>query len=136
MKAELKHSNGFTLIEILVVLALLGLIATMLPQGLNNLYARSSHQALVQETIVAARDCTIIAQQQQRSVRLGSQACPLPSEVGGVGESELMPVFHADGTASHTAHIVVREQKRQANNATVIVIDKLTANVRVQTDEQ
>jgi len=129
MKTVPNRQSAFTLIEILVVLALLGLIATMLPKGLDSLFSRSTHQALVQATAGAARDCSIVAQQQQRSYRLGSQFCPLPSKLGEVYESEAMPIFHADGTASHTAHIAIQSERGRVS---VIAIDKLTSNISVK----
>ncbi len=121
--------NGFTLIEILVVLALLVLIITMFPQGLSALYERSHYQALVQNTVVSVRQCGLTAQQQQRSVRLGSSACPLPEEIQV--ENESMPYFNADGTTSHSAHI---EINRAQGDTAVVTIDKLTATVRVLDD--
>lgn len=128
--------NGFTLIEILVVLALLSLIATMLPRGLDVLYQRSKHQALVQQTMGAVRACVLIAQQQQRSVHLGSQICPLPNDVAdGDLVAELMLWFHANGTASRAAYIVVGSESDLTAKTTVIAIDKLTSRVVVQTDE-
>jgi len=111
-------------------------MVALVPQGLTGLYAKSSHQAVVQATIVAARECTIIAQQQQRSIQLGTQDCPLPENPYRVAERELYPVFHADGTASHTAHIVVEGEGEFDDATTVIVIEKLTANVSVRRDAQ
>ena len=136
MKDVRTRLNGFTLIEILVVLALLSLIATMLPRGLDVLYQRSKHQALVQQTMGAVRECVLIAQQQQRSVHLGSQICPLPSDVAdGDLVPELMPWFHANGTASRAAYIVVGSESDPTAKTTVIAIDKLTSRVVVQADE-
>ncbi|MBL4670759.1 MAG: prepilin-type N-terminal cleavage/methylation domain-containing protein, partial [Arenicella sp.] len=103
-----RQSTGFTLLEILMVLALLSLIASMLPSGLMGLHARADHQMLVQKVVVAARQCSITAQQQQRSIGLGSEACPLPTDTERLTvNAESLPLFHADGTASHTAHIVI-----------------------------
>lgn len=110
-------------------MAVLGLIITMFPQGLSALYERSNYQALVQNAVVSVRQCALIAQQQQRSVRLGSTACPLPNEIQI--EDDLMPYFNADGTASHSAHIEINGTQ---GNMAVITIDKLTATVRVLDD--
>ena len=130
MKTRRHRLSGFTLIEILVVLALLGLIATMLPRGLNGLYERSEHQTLVQKTVNAARDCTVIAQRQQKTVLLGALECPLPPELTSVVEDVNMPLFFADGTTSHTAYIVIDDESRIKQ--TTIVINRLTANVSVE----
>lgn len=128
--------SGFTLIEILLVLVLLSLIATMLPSGLKSLYAKSGYQLLVQKVVVAARQCTLTAQQQQRSIALGSKACPLPAEViGGALNAESLPLFHADGTASRTTQIIIEADQSSDGRATVIVIDHLTANVRLLSNE-
>jgi prepilin-type N-terminal cleavage/methylation domain-containing protein len=131
-----QQCRGFTLIEILVVLALLSLIASMLPSGLKNLYAKSDYQLLVQKVVIAARQCTLTAQQQQRSISLGSQACPIPEEVESLAlNSESLPLFHADGTASHSAQIIIASAQNRYPQTTIIVIDSLTANVSLQSNE-
>lgn len=132
------HSRGFTLLEILMVLALLSLIASMLPGGLMGLSAKADYQLLVQEIVVAARQCSITAQHQQRSIGLGSEACPLPKNTERLTvNAESLPLFHADGTASHTAKIVIKSVIKTADRpATVVLIDKLTANVSLQSSGQ
>lgn len=136
MRPAFERANGFTLIEILVVLALIGLITTMLPKGLNRLYEGSRHQASVQQTLGAARACLLVAEQQQRSVRLGSRDCWLPTQFDDAELTALMPVFHADGTASHTAHIAVESDVGTQFKRSVIIVDKLTARARVQANAE
>jgi prepilin-type N-terminal cleavage/methylation domain-containing protein len=131
-----ERENGFTLIEILVVLSLMGLIATMLPKGLIQLYEGSGHRGLVQKTLGAVRACLLLVQQQQKSERLGSPVCSLPAQLDGVEHTALMPIFHANGTASHTAHIVVESEVGEQLKRSVIIIDKLTASARVQIDAE
>ena len=128
--------RGFTLIEILVVLSLLSLIVVMLPNELESMFTRSRDQALVQETVIAARACSVIAQQKGHSVRLGTDDCPLPENISQSKNNDLLPVFHANGTASHTAYIIVDVGKGAGDrgNAKRIVIDKLTSNVSVIDD--
>ncbi|MFT6406814.1 MAG: prepilin-type N-terminal cleavage/methylation domain-containing protein [Arenicella sp.] len=124
---------GFTLIEILLVLALLSLIATLLPSGLKALYQKSDYQLLVTKVVAAARQCTLTAQQQQRSVSLGSDQCPLPADINRqVINAESLPLFHADGTASRSAQIVLQSGESTQRRTTVVMIDKLTANVSLQ----
>lgn len=129
-------NNGFTLIEILVVLSLLGLMISLLPSGLSSLYAKTRHQAVVHEILSAARNCSLFAQQQQRSMVLGSPGCALSRERIDAVNSDVLPTFHRDGTASHGAQIVLLNQDRPESTATVILIDKLTSNVRVQINAQ
>jgi len=137
-------SGGFTLLEILIVLALLGLIISMLPRGLIALNTKADYQILVQKVVIAARQCSITAQQQQRSISLGSEACPLPSDTSKLTtKAELLPLFHADGTASHSARIVIETAEDSLvgsatgfnHPVTVVMIDKLTANVSLKIDE-
>lgn len=120
---------GYTLIELLMVMLLLGVIASMAPLGLSKLYARSSHQLLVQQTVDAVHHCAIAAQQAQRSVRLGSPACPVPAQA----KHGQMPWFHADGTASHRAYLVVAGGTK---NDTMIEIDRLTVAVSIRVNAQ
>ena len=123
-------SQGFTLLEILVVMALLSLIVSMLPSGLTALNSRANQQMLVQKVVVAARQCSITAQQQQRSIGLGSEACPLPADTERLTvNAESLPLFHADGTASRTTRIVIEMADGSDHPATVVMIDSLTANV-------
>jgi prepilin-type N-terminal cleavage/methylation domain-containing protein len=132
-----QQQKGFTLLEILVVLALLSLIVSMVPGGLMSLNDRANNQMLVQKVVVAARQCSITAQQQQRSIGLGSESCPLPTSSGGLAvNAETLPLFHADGTASRTAQIVIEKTGVSDRRATVVMIDKLTANVSLQSNEQ
>lgn len=149
MNVLFERAPGFTLIEVLVVLSLLGLVVAMLPGGLSALNTRASHQSLVHKTVAAARHCALLAQEQQSPVRLGSQACPLPAsfndkelgvtelsmtaKTGGLRVSGHMPWFHADGTASHTAHIVIEDG---SGGATVVEITRLTANVSISKNAQ
>lgn len=153
-------SEGFTLLEILIVLVLLGLIISMLPSGLLALNTKADYQMSVQKVVIAARQCSITAQQQQRSISLGSEACPLPSGTDKLTiTAESLPLFHADGTASHSARIVIEPAKDSSidpakgssidpakgslvdtatgsnHPVTVVMIDKLTANVTLKIDE-
>lgn len=122
---------GFTLIEILVVLALISLMALMIPRGLLPLHSKSRHQALVQETLVAAQECAVLARQRQTSLRLGSSHCVLPWTIELGQNRSQFPEFHADGSASHSANIVVKSESGGELRASTIVIDKLTANAWV-----
>jgi prepilin-type N-terminal cleavage/methylation domain-containing protein len=131
------EQKGFTLLEILVVLALLSLIVSMVPSGLMGLNERANHQLLAKKVVVAARQCSITAQQQQRSIGLGSESCPLPTGTAELTvNAESLPLFHADGTASHTAQIIIGAAATADRRATVVTIDTLTANVSLQNSAQ
>lgn len=128
-----QQQKGFTLLEILVVLALLSLIVSMVPSGLMGLNERANHQLLAQKVVVAARQCSITAQQQQRSIGLGSEQCSLPADTAELTvNAESLPLFHADGTASHTAQIIIGAAATADRRATIVTIDTLTANVSLQ----
>ena len=137
VRKEVCRSAGFTLIEILLVLALVGLVAALLPSGLRTLYQKSNDQLLVEQVVVAARQCAVTAQQQQRSVSLGSFECPLPADLNQLSiDFESLPRFHADGTASRTAHMILPSGDKPKRRITVVVIDRLTANVSLQINAQ
>ena len=132
MKTAFVRADGFTLVEVLLVLGLIVLMASMLPRGLSQMYEGSQHRALVQQTLGSARACFLLSQQQQRAVRLGSLACTLPARLDKPELLTSMPVFFADGTASHSAHIVVESVIGGQLQRSVVVVDKLTASARVQ----
>jgi prepilin-type N-terminal cleavage/methylation domain-containing protein len=124
---------GFTLVEIMLVLALLGLIGTMMPLVLDKLYSKSKHQTLVQAALAAVQKCSINAQQYQRSLALGSSLCPLSNSLKNALEADSMPVFNADGTASKTFYLRLVNTELEDARAVEITVDKLTARATVQT---
>lgn len=134
--SRLHHTKlGFTLIEIMLVLALLGLIGTMMPFVLDKLYSKSKHRTLVQAALTAVQKCSTNAQQYQRSLSLGSSLCPLSNSLKNALDTDSMPVFHADGTANQTSHLRLINADLESGRVVEIKVDKLTARATVQTYE-
>jgi prepilin-type N-terminal cleavage/methylation domain-containing protein len=134
-----KSVMGFTLMEILLVMSLLGLMAAMLPFVLNGLLSRTQHQVRVQSVLSAVQNCELKVQQQQRSLQLGSSSCPFLSELSGelyaYNEFSAMPFFNVDGTASHSFSIRIPSSDDIQDITNIVIIDKLTGRASISTNE-
>ncbi|MFT5136237.1 MAG: prepilin-type N-terminal cleavage/methylation domain-containing protein [Arenicella sp.] len=134
-----KSAVGFTLIEILLVMSLLGIMAAMLPFALNGLLSRTQHQVRVQSILSAVQNCELKVQQQQRSLQLGSSSCPFLSELSSdllaYNEFSSLPFFNADGTASHSFSIRLPSRDDNQDITNIVNIDKLTGRASISTNE-
>ncbi len=130
---ELRKMDGFSLIELLLVLSLLVLITSLVPSSLFPLKSRGEHQALVQKTINAFQNCSIRAQQQQQTLALGSEDCSLPAVVIDsikAADQSFLPLFHPDGTTSQSMQLVVASGELEST----IRLDRLTARASMVAD--
>ncbi|NND00609.1 MAG: prepilin-type N-terminal cleavage/methylation domain-containing protein [Gammaproteobacteria bacterium] len=123
--------EGFSLIEMLVVLAIAGLVATLVPQGLQRLYSGASLEKAAHDLAARLRDCSLRAQQFQRSLTAGTGAsskCRLVEPQGYriVYEAGSQAIFHADGS-SNGKTIWIGDSATQV----AIKISPITSNVRV-----
>ena len=125
--------NGFSLIELLVVLSIFVLAFSLIPAGLDRLYAKSSLDAYAQEVTAGLRDCARQARQRGRDMRLdltSSSDCIIkPASDISVGLDNLAPVFYADGTSNGQA-LTLTAKDRRLN----IRIDKLTSTIKIGAD--
>ncbi|MFT5610076.1 MAG: prepilin-type N-terminal cleavage/methylation domain-containing protein [Polaribacter sp.] len=128
-----KSAVGFTLIEMLLVMSLLGLMAAMLPFALSGSLSRTQQQVRLQSILSAVQKCELKVQQQQRSLQLGSSSCPFLSELSGDNES--LPFFNADGTASHSFSIRIPSGDDIQDTTNIVIIDKLTGRASISTNE-
>lgn len=131
---EVSKTAGYSLIELLLVLSLLVLIASLVPSSLIPLKSRGEHQALVQKTINAFQNCSIRSQQQQRTLALGSDDCSLPITIAEsivATDQSFLPLFHPDGTTSQSMQLVVATGKLEST----IRLDRLTARASLIADQ-
>lgn len=129
------RARGYSLIELLLVLSLLVLMASLVPSSLLGLKSRGEHQALVQKTLNAFQDCSTRAQQQQQTLALGSDDCSLPTAITEsimAADQSFLPLFHPDGTASQSMKLIVETGKLEST----IRLDRLTARVSIVDDFQ
>lgn len=125
-----ERSLGFTLFEIMVVLAVLALILSMTPTLLDNLTAKNQYQAMLDEVMTSARECSNSAKQQQRSLLLASPACPIRQAVLNNIVGDALPVFHADGTTSHRAELIVQPaQNNDKLRERTVLVERLSSKV-------
>lgn len=131
----MKSGAGFSLIELLVVLTLLVVLATLLPQGLQRLYANSSADEAAYAIAAQLEDCALRALQDQRTrvAGVGRNAncrIDVAANVQLLLKDGIEPVFYADGT-SNGSHMVVAHEQRKL----FIVINPINARISVQAND-
>lgn len=128
---------GFTLVEILVVLAILALAGGVAVSGLNRgrsqfLLATSAHEATVQlkserlAAMAAARSMAVTIDEGRNVMRRGDGRV-IWSAPAGILVSGAGIVFHPDGTSTGGTVSVRRGSARST-----VIVDALTGLARVQ----
>ena len=116
--------------ELLVVLAIIGLITLLLPRGFDNLFDRASIDSVAHSIAGKLRDCALEAQLQQRTVRIGlsSKDCALQVPPGYQLRFEDKDTlsFHGDGSSNGNGLVIAHDGDQLG-----ISVNRLTTEVTV-----
>lgn len=139
------RSKGFTLIELMVVIALLGIAASIAVPSFTQLINNNRSQSLTNELLALSQFARSTAVQQRRPIRLCNEtgrwavklACTNSSEVlrsvelpsnAQVNSITSALTFRHNGTASATASITICHDNNASNGYTITI--RNTGNAR------
>ena len=134
----MKFSSGFSLVELMVVVALLALVILMAPSGLFDQQESLTLESTAHRIADQARRCSLISQELQRRMQLDSVECPIvETETLGIQlDSEQSIFFHSDSSSSGGQIQVFRSPAKSGNNRSIersytVQIDRITSFVKV-----
>ena len=130
--------SGFSLVELIVVMTLLGLLMAMLPSGLINQYDSLSLESEAHRVADSARQCSLKAQSAQRTLIWGSTECSVSAKVAfEINLSKNQPLlFTKDGSSSGERIIISNNVQRgleqsEGSDLFVIDVDHITSHTEV-----
>lgn len=132
----MKHVTGFSLIELLVVLTLIALLATLVPRGLQRLYSTSQADSAAYAIAAQLQDCALLALRVQRVQVAGKERaadCRIvtASDIQVAFKDGIAPVFYPDGS-SNGGHVVISSGQRRL----MITTNPINARIRVHTNDE
>ncbi|RBP47144.1 prepilin-type N-terminal cleavage/methylation domain-containing protein [Arenicella xantha] len=129
---------GFTMLELLVVIALMGLLLALVPRGMQSWLGPVRTQSAVQSLATALRNCRLKSQELQQSLHWQSGRCHQPSSLASVLQvSEQQSLtFNPDGSSTGGT-LLLRDRASsdgvapQIDQAWLLRVDRITSQVTI-----